>query len=505
MKNACRAFLATLTVTVCLAQGDRASLTGIVTDNSGSVVPVVTINVTNTLNNSMYRSATTAAGVYTVPNLPVGTYKLEFVAQGFKKLERSNIALTQGQVLRVDVTLEVGAVTETVEVTAVASGIETDTPRVSTNMPNAQLRDLPVAMSGGRTSEDWVYKMVPGIGGSTWTTRINGMSVQGQRETFYDGVPVGANISGVIAESSVSIEAVQEVNVTTSGYSAEYGHLANGVFNYSLKSGTNEYHGSAYGAIRNEALNANTFVNNFAGQRRNLDRKQNFAGSFGAPVYIPKLYNGRNKTFFYITYERYREDQKGRPGPNQAYPLKEFYDGDFRRLLVGGILSAKDALGRDVARGAIFDPLSFELLPNGRYVANMFPGNQIPVSRFSRVSQNVNKIGKELYLPTVVGSDGLVPLQNNAETPTSGLFRQFDQHQFSLKLDHNISDRHKLSFTHDYRASAIRAPWRVVELERPDRRTLATVFPAAPDYQAVPHLRRLERHADHFQPHQRFP
>lgn len=446
-------FATALWVTACFAQGDRGTLTGIVTDHSGAVVPVVAINVTNTLNNSVYRAATTAAGAYTVPNLPIGSYRLEFLAQGFKKTERTNIQLTQGQVLRIDVTLELGAVTETVEVNAVASGIETDTPRVSTNMPNTQLRDLPISMNGGslgRSSEDWAFKLVPGIGGSSWSSRINGMSVQGQRETFFDGVPAGANISGVVAESSVSIEAVGEVNIMTSGYSAEYGRLAAGVFNYSLKSGANEPHGSAYGALRNEALNANTFTNNFAGLRRNFDRKQNFAFSFGGPIVLPKIYHGRNKTFFYAAYERYRQNQTGRPGPNSTYPLKEFYDGDFSRLLIGGILGTKDALGRDVLRGAIFDPLTAQQLANGRYVAEMFPGNRIPVSRISRVSQNINKIGKERYLPTVVGPDGLVPLQNNAETATNSLYQKFDQHQFSLKLDHNISDAHKLSFTHDY-------------------------------------------------------
>src|ERR1043166_2512196 len=111
MNSLCRILLTvTLCATACLAQGDRGTLTGIVTDNSGAVVPVVTISVTNTLNNSVYRAATTAAGAYTVPNLPIGTYTLEFVAPGFKKLERSNIQLAQGQVLRIDVPLEVGAV-----------------------------------------------------------------------------------------------------------------------------------------------------------------------------------------------------------------------------------------------------------------------------------------------------------------------------------------------------------------------------------------------------------
>src|SRR6185369_528297 len=122
---------------------------------------------------------------------------------------------------------------------------------------------------------------------------------------------------------------------------------------------------------------------------------------------------GKNKTFFYVAYERYRQNQTGHPGANNAYPLKEFYDGDFSRLLIGGVLGSKDALGRDVLKGAIYDPNTVQLLSNGRYVADMFPGNKIPVNRISRVSQNISAIGKKLYLPTVVGADGLVPLQNN--------------------------------------------------------------------------------------------
>ena len=111
-----------------------------------------------------------------------------------------------------------------------------------------------------------------------------------------------------------------------------------------------------------------------------------------APIIIPKIYNGRNKTFFYTAYERYRQNQTGRPGPNSTYPLKEFYDGDFSRLLIGGILGTKDALGRDVARGAIFDPHTFQQLPNGRYVADMFPGNRIPVSRISRFPRTSTRL-----------------------------------------------------------------------------------------------------------------
>src|SRR5262249_24104461 len=134
--------------------------------------------------------------------------------------------------------------------------------------------------------------------------------------------------------------------------------------NYLLRSGTNEIHGSLYGSLRNVVLDANSFAGNAQGRKRSLDRKQNYAASFGAPVYIPKVYNGHNKTFFYVAYERYRERSLAFGSPNITEPIPAFYNGDFSRLL--GPVVGTDAMGRPVARGAVYDPTTFQQLPGGR-------------------------------------------------------------------------------------------------------------------------------------------
>ena len=135
-----------------------------------------------------------------------------------------------------------------------------------------------------------------------------------------DGASASTFRAGHFGESTMSMEAVQEFKVQTSGMSAEFGRMQAGLFNFVMQSGANQMHGSLYGAFRNEALNANTWVNNFRGVKRSPDRKQNAAASFGGPVYIPKIYNGKNKTFFYFAYERYRERTGGFGAPNRTLP-----------------------------------------------------------------------------------------------------------------------------------------------------------------------------------------
>jgi hypothetical protein len=209
-----------------------------------------------------------------------------------------------------------------------------------------------------------------------------------------------------------------------------------------MKSGTNQVHGSAYFGIRNEALNANTFANNARGVARPQDRKRNWALSLGGPVFIPKVYDGRNKTFFYASYERYTERNYGFGAPNRTAPIPDFYEGDFSRLL-GPALSQTDALGRTMYRGAIYDPQTFRQV-NGRWVGDPFPGNIIPRSRFSEVSNRLNAIAVKHYLPTIRDASGQIPLQNNMVFPISGN-PEIDHYNRSAKIDHIISDRHRLS------------------------------------------------------------
>jgi hypothetical protein len=290
--------------------------------------------------------------------VPTGLYELTFESPSFKKLVRSGIEVGATEVVRVDVSLEVGSVTESVQITGEAPRLQSDTPEVGTSLTNKELVDLPISWSGeGRVPENFAYKISPGIAGNAWTSHVNG-STSFSKETLLDGATVTTYLSGHFQEGSVSTEALQEFKIQTSGMAAEFGRSQGGVFNYVMKSGANDVHGSAYGSLRNEALNANTFVNKFRGVSRTLDRKQNYAFSFGAPVYLPKIYNGRNKTFFYTAYERYKERTLGFGAPSITLPLPEFLNGDFSRLL-GPATGQKDALGRDVFRGAIYDPATF--------------------------------------------------------------------------------------------------------------------------------------------------
>jgi hypothetical protein len=425
------------------AQLDRGTFTGTTLDSSGAVVPSVKVMIRNANTGVTYGTETSPGGQYTVPNLPIGTYDLTFEATGFNKRVQRGVELSVAEVRRVDATLEVGAVTETVEVTAQLVRLQTDSPDVSTNLANRNMIDLPMAVgNGGRSAEDLAYKLVPGVQGSSWQSEVLG-SQYFSKETLLEGASATSTKSGHFGESAVSMEAVQEFKVQISAISAEFGRSQGAVFNYALKSGNNEFHGSAYGLLRNEALNANTFANNFRGQKRAKDRKYDYAFAAGGPVFIPKVYNGKNKTFVYATYERYNETNLNYGSPNASYPIADFYQGDFSRLL-GPATSSTDALGNRIYQGAIYDPATFSQLPNGRWIGQMFSGNKIPLSRFSEVAKNVNAIATKYYIPTITGPDGLVPLTNNAILPSSTIYLR-TQKQFTTKVDHSFSETHKLS------------------------------------------------------------
>jgi len=402
--------------------------------------------VQNTGTNVRYETQTTEAGTYTVPNLPPGGYLVTFKAASFKTLLRSGLSLDVDQVLRVDVALEVGAVTESVEVTAPVPRIQTDSAEVGTTLPSTDFRDLPLSISDVRFPENFAYQISPGYSGGNWTSHING-SVEYTKEVVLDGATVTTERAGSFAESSVSPEAIEEFRTESSGQSAATGRAAEGVFNFVMKSGTNQIHGSSYIGVRREWMNANTFTNNFYGRPRSIERKLDYAFAAGGPVYIPKVYNGKNRTFFYSTYERFRQRLFGLNQASKTAPLPDFYNGDFSRLL--GPVVGTDALGNSVVQGEVFDPKTFSQLPNGRWTGQMFPGNKIPVSRFSQVAQKVNALAVPGLLPNVRDASGQIPLVNNAPF-TAGNPTQYDQYSFTAKGDQVINDKNRLSGSLSY-------------------------------------------------------
>ena len=446
MRHVLALYLLVLAAFPLAAQLDRATVTGTVTDASGAIVPGVHITIRNTANGGKFETISSSIGQYTQAGLPIGDYELRFDAQGFKKLTLSHVNLQAGDIARLDTKLDIGSVTESVEVTAQSSRLQTDTPEVSAALDGKALADLPLSFNGGRHADNFAFSIMPGVQGNGYTSHING-STEFSKDVLLEGATSTANQSGDNVASYVSLEALQEVKVQTSGLSAEFGRTQGGIFNLVMKSGSNQIHGSAFGALRNEALNANTFSNNFRGVPRAKDREKNYAFSFGGPLVIPKLYNGRNKTFFYTSYEKYAIVDLTEGAPNKTEPIPDFYKGDFSRLL--GPTVGTDALGRPVARGAVFDPNSFRQVAGGRYVGDMFPANKIPVSRFSAVSQNLNSILQKYYLPTVRGPDGLIPLTNNATFPASGQ-PIWDHYLTSLKVDHNFNSNHRVSGSFNY-------------------------------------------------------
>ncbi len=423
------------------AQQDRGTFTGTVTDPSGSVVAAVMVRIQNVDTNAVYETRTNEVGQYRVPNLPVGTYKITFEVSGFKAMVRDGLTLEVAQVARIDAQLQLGGTTETISVTAETPLLQTETPEVGTVLNSRTVIDLPLGFSGGRYAENFAYKLTPGVAGNNWESRING-APSFSKEVVLDGASATIYIGGHLGESSPSMEALEEFKVQTSGMSAEFGRTGGGIFNFVMKSGTNSLHGSAMGQIHNEWADANTFANNFYGRPKFRDRRHNYAFSGGGPVWLPKMYNGKDKTFFYAAFERYKESFGGGGSPTVTLPLPEWWDGDLSRYLTTQVIG-RDALGRDVLRGAIYDPrtTSFE---GGRMVRNVFDNNIIPRDRLSRVSRNLAEIMKKHYLPQVKDASGQFALLNNSFFPVSNR-AGFLQNQFSVKGDHYVSRAHKLA------------------------------------------------------------
>lgn len=442
-------FAALVVLLVCAvpmaAQVDRGTITGIVTDQSGAVIPGAQITATNIDTGVTTDTVTTGTGGYTIANAPIGRYEIRISQAGFKTYRRSGLTLAVAQTLRLDVTLETGQVSESVTVTAETTLLKTETSQVSTTISSKLVTDLPLSFAGGRAIENFAYALTPAVEGNNWTSYIGG-SAAFSKEVMIDGMSATAQIQGHVGESSPTMEAVEEFTVQTSGLSAEYGRSSGAVFNFALKSGTNDPHGSAFYYLRNEALNANGWMNNWRlsqspndpRYKRARDRQFLGGGSAGGPVVLPKIYNGRNRTFAFGAFEHYTQERyQLSQDYNTTVPVPEFLDGNFSQLLTSTVLG-KDALGRDVLAGQIFDPATMRR-EGSRWVSDPFPGNIIPRSRFSSVSNKVVDLFRKGYAPMIAGRLANNSTRLNYNTPW------FHQTQLTLKGDHAVSAANKFS------------------------------------------------------------
>lgn len=371
------------------AQLRSSTIVGTVTDSSGAAVPAAEITVREQKTNVTYEFKTNEVGQYTVPYLPVGVYSVSVKKEGFKTITKSDIPLETAATVRVDFTLEVGQVETTVTVEASGATLQTDTAvvqgvvssQVIQSIPNIQNNPLyyvvlqPQVLTKSRFSD------------STSTYGF-GIGVEGRRNFSAFSVNGGDTFSNDIQVDGVSVlghgwneatvlpnpEGIQEVRLQANNYSAEYGR-AQAVVQLITKSGTNELHGSAFYRLRNDVLNANTFYRNALGPDNPLSQRppfksHQFGGTAGGPVVIPGLYNGKDRTFWFSSYEHFHFDRA--VDYIRTVPTEAERQGDFSKSVAN--------VGGTPAPLLLFDPLNVRF-EGGRYVRAPFPNSIIPSNR----------------------------------------------------------------------------------------------------------------------------
>src|SRR5215471_2967984 len=312
MKYAFTAVLFSFSVSA-FGQAAFGTITGVVTDMTGAVVGGAQISARNTDTGFVYTATSTDTGNYTLTQLPTASYDLMVEASGFKQFERKGLAVSPANVIRIDVTMQIGTASDKITVTDEAPMLKTENSATVYNVNFQQIENLPIlAVNGGGTNAATnglrdpyaLIKTVPGtryVPSTSMTSNGNtGMNILIEGMTGNMVNPAGT----VTMQTQPSTEAVQEVAVLTSNYSAEYGNISGAVLNITMRSGSNQFHGTAYAYGVNEALNA---AQPYSGLK-NKQRRYDYGGSFGGPVRIPKLYNGTNKTFFFFSYESYLEN-----------------------------------------------------------------------------------------------------------------------------------------------------------------------------------------------------
>ncbi len=424
---------------VAIAQSDRGTITGTVSDPAGAVVASASIQANQLDTGAMFNTTSTDTGNYTLAQLPVGRYDIVVKVPGFKTFVRNGLVVQVAQTYRVDVTLEVGGTSESVTVTENASLLKTESGELSSNVTTQRLEDLPVLSIGAAASSAGLrnpyasMQLVPGaywsansavrIAGSPGNTQSLRVEGQDSNNGFVTNSP---------NETQPSVDAVEEVAIQTSNYSAEYGQAGGGFLNVTMRSGTNQFHGSGYEYFVNEVFNAGQpFTNNGNGSLiRPVARRNDYGFTLGGPVWLPKIYNGHDKTFFFFNFEQYRETQS--IVLPQTVPTAAYRAGNFAAALTGRTLATTDPLGRPIQEGAIYDPATQRAV-NGTVVRDQFPGNQIPMARLD---------------PVALKAQSFIPQPNQAGVINNYLPPYLNPRVSdipSLKIDQLLGSKSKLS------------------------------------------------------------
>ncbi len=427
-------------------QAARGTITGTIADPAGAVIPGASIEAKNSETGALYQVASSSTGNYTLADLPSGMYELSASMPGFKKFIRSGITVMAAQILRIDVALEVGAITETVSVNADAPLLRTESGDLAHTIGGSKVNDLPVVgFSMWIRSPLNVAQLMPGtLVGEQAYFRVNGAP------NFSQSIRIeGQDASNAVqptspAQNQASVEAVEEYTVQTSNYAAEYGQAGGGLVNLVVKSGSNAYHGSAYNYISNEALNgylpwAHT---------RSPNRKNNWGFTFSGPFSIPKLYDAHDKTFFFLSIEQMR-NRSAISTTYWAVPSDAYRKGDFRQALTGRVAPVLDPNGNKVYDGEIYDPRTDRAGLDGRRVRDPFMG--CDGNTMNVICQDPSNPRYMQLDPVALKIQDLIPRANNGD----GVLQNYHAPNYDniyhmnipvVKIDQNLGTKSKLSF-----------------------------------------------------------
>jgi carboxypeptidase family protein len=429
-----------LSSTPLLAQrSDRGTISGVVSDSQGSAVPGATVTVRNDDTGVETVLTTNSAGAYATNPLVLGHYSVKVNVSGFKTAVGAGINLRSGDAVRHDVKLDVGDIAETVEVTA--SDAYSTRPDVSHKVDEKYYENLPVVTAADVRLAESVLLMQPGylpmspngdpmFRGSQFNSRINGGQARAT-ENFFDGGAFGyASGHQGSQESAPPVEAIEEVTVVTTTYSAQYGHTSGGFIEYTSKSGTNKLHASAYTYLAQDSLNTQGF---FKLPKTPLDNK-NWGVTVGGPII-------KNKTFFFVNIDWTKFRSGTLEGFGNTTPVDAFKAGDFSALL--GPQIGTDVLGRPILQGQIFNPGTTRIV-NGVPVRDPYPGNVIPANDPLR-SQVASRYAALMAHPDRPG------LSNNvAGNPAGDQTWELDAHVYLARIDHSFSPKLKATFSGYY-------------------------------------------------------
>lgn len=444
-----------LLTSALFAQVRSGTIVGKVSDPTGAAIAGVEIVVREIQTNQAYNLTTNEAGEYLQPYLPFGTYEVSARRQGFKTTTAKELRLTTAQTLRADLTLEVGAVESAVTVTGSAAELQTESARVVNGIDERVIRAIP-NINNNPLNYATLQPGVVGRGsmGETQSPQSFGIGTEGRRALSNFSVSGGAAFGNDIQLDGVSIQAsawnevavlpntegIQEVKTTINNMSAEYGR-SQGTVLFTTKSGTNQYHGSAQYRLRNETLNANRFENN-ANQpfvSRPPFKQNGWSATFGGPLSIPKLYNGKDRTFFFVSYEGFRF--------NQA--LDYFRTVPTARERIGDFSETRTFVGANLIPVQVFDPFNVREIAPGQFQREIFPNGIIPASRLNPFGR---RFASEFPLPNRTPDDptGVNNFYNR-------MVRGFNRDSINGRLDHRFKN-HSLYGTLGSNIGSINSP-----------------------------------------------